>query len=55
MSPEEQLIEQKAKLRMLELKMGVLIGQLEKEGVITKDLIEEQLNEALMDEKSNNG
>ena len=51
MNPEDEIIENKGKIRMNDLKIQALINILSKEGVTTKEEVENELKELLEVEK----
>ena len=48
----EEILENKGKLRELEIKLEAIISLLEKEGILTKQEIEEEFEELIKDIKS---
>jgi len=51
MNIEKDVLENKAKIRMLELKIKALINILNKEGVILEEEIEKELNSVIQQDK----
>lgn len=52
MNLEKEILEQKAKLRMLEYKIQALINILNKEGTILEEELETELNSILQQKKT---